>query len=240
MWTPDGKHLVFNTSTGTGSYWIQWMRVDGASEAQNLLESKALPVGFSFSPDGSRLAFSYSTTTSPGATADILILPLDMADPEHPRPGRPEVFARRPGTNAGLSLSPDGKWIAYVSNESGRAEIYVRPFPAPPDGSAGGKWQISSDGGFIAPVWSPDGKELFFNSLDGHIMAAAYRVSGQTFNADRPRLWSRDRARLFGSLDSQHIAAAVFQGTADQGNSVHLTVLLNFFDEVRIRVPVTK
>jgi serine/threonine-protein kinase len=237
VWAPDRKHLAFNTSTGTGSFWIQWMRVAGASEAQTLLESKATPVGFSFSPDGSRLAFSYSTTSSPGATADIWILPLDMTDPEHPRPGQPELFARRPGTSTGLSFSPDGKWIAYVSNESGRAEIYVRPFPAPTDGSAGGKWQISSDGGFIAPVWSRDGKELFFDSLDGHIMVAAYRVSGQMFDADKPRLWSNVPALVFGSLDSQHLAATVVPGATEQGNSVHLTVLLNFFDEIRRRAP---
>jgi hypothetical protein len=60
-----------------------------------------------------------------------------------------------------------------VSNESGRAEVYARPFPAPPDGSAGSKSQVSSDGGFIAPIWTRDGKELFFDSLDGHIMIAA-------------------------------------------------------------------
>jgi Tol biopolymer transport system component len=91
-----------------------------------------------------------------------------MSDPDHPKAGKPEPFLRTPAHEGPAAVSPDGRWIAYQSNESGRPEVYVRPFPGP-----GGKWQVSSTGG-VLPIWSPNGRELFFQNLDNRIMVADY------------------------------------------------------------------
>ena len=89
---------------------------------------------------------------------DLWTLPLDVSDPEHPKPGKPELFLGTPFNEQEPAFSPDGRWIAYTSNESGRNEVYVRPFPGgAPSGS--GKWQISTGGG-AHPIWSRNGREL--------------------------------------------------------------------------------
>src|SRR5882672_10343817 len=96
---------------------------------------------------------------------DLWTLPLDVSDPEHPGPGKPELFLRTPFDEYEPAFSPDGRWIASTSSESGRLEVYVRPFPrGAPAGS--GKWQISTGGG-VHPIWSRDGRELFYETLEG-------------------------------------------------------------------------
>src|SRR5438105_14911572 len=83
--------------------------------------------------------------------------PLDTSDPDHPKAGKPEPFLATPSDELAAMFSPDGRWIAYRSNESGRNEVYVRPFP----GGRGGKWQISTGGGLYG-IWSNNGRELFY------------------------------------------------------------------------------
>ena len=177
LWTPDGKHIIYES----GSNGIWWIRADGAGEPQRLLEGTPLTPN-SLSPDGRRLAYM---SASPGNKPDIWTLPLDLTDPEHPKPGKPEVFLRTPAGETFSAFSPDGRWIAYSSDESGRAEVYVRPFQS----SSGGKWQISTEGGGY-PFWSRDGRELYFLSLDSHIMVADYTAKGDSFEAGKPRVWS--------------------------------------------------
>jgi eukaryotic-like serine/threonine-protein kinase len=134
--------------------------------------------------------------------------------------------------------------MAYTSDESGSNEVYVRPFPAT---TAGGKWQISSGGGQV-PVWSRDGKNLFFEALDNRIAVAGYTVKGETFLASKPRVWSDKQ--IYGPTidenfdvapDNKRIAAMLPQQlTGEPDGSVHVTFLVNFFDELRRRVPAGK
>jgi serine/threonine-protein kinase len=154
-WSTDGKHIVFGASSGDG-YGLDWIRADGAGEPQRLLDSKNNVVPYSFFPDGRRLAYQQS---DPGMGWDLWTLALDVSDPDHPKPGKPQPFLRTPSSEAFPAVSPDGRWIGYQSDESGRGEVYVRPFPGP-----GGKWQISNTGG-RRPVWSHNGRELFFPEL---------------------------------------------------------------------------
>jgi serine/threonine-protein kinase len=241
VWTPDGKHIVFVS----GAKSIRWIRADGAGEAQLLLESKDELRPYSFSPDGKRLAFAESGMDT---ELDLWTLPLDMSDPEHPKPGKPELFLRTPFAEREPVFSPDGRWIAYVSNEPGSNDVYVRPFPGgAPSGS--GKWQISTGGGRY-PMWSRDGRELFYETPDNRIMAATYTAKGDSFAADKPRLWSNTQIMdLFSTgiwnldlfPDGKRFAVIPRpDATAEQKGSVHVTVLLNFFDELRRRVPVRK
>jgi hypothetical protein len=133
VWAPDGKHLVFGSrADGFGIFWV---RGDGAGPPQRLLATAVIPGIYAFSPDGRRLAYGVAGA---GTGSDIWTLPLDLSDPEHPKPGKPEPLLVTPAGEGYARFSPDGRWIAYWSNESGTAEIYVRPFPT----GSGGKWQI--------------------------------------------------------------------------------------------------
>jgi serine/threonine-protein kinase len=146
VWAPDGKHIIFRSAT-LGKYSLLWIRADGAGEAQRMLESKNELRPYSFSPDGKRLAFSEQNAET---GLDIWTLPLDLSDAEHPKAGKPEVFLRTPFDEQDPAFSPDGRWMAYVSTESGR-EVFVRPFPATgPSGS--GKWQVSTGGGPVSDL----------------------------------------------------------------------------------------
>jgi hypothetical protein len=100
------------------------------------------------------------------------------------RAGKPELFLQTPFSEGDPSFSPDGRWLAYDSDESGAFQIYVRAFP-----DKGGKWQVSNTGGEF-PEWSRDGRELFFRSLDNQIMVASYSVKGDSFVAEKSKLWS--------------------------------------------------
>jgi Tol biopolymer transport system component len=114
------------------------------------------------------------TRNIPDTGQDIWVLPLDTTDPEHPRPGKPQLFVQTPHADIAPAFSPDIKWIAHGSSESGRFEVYVRPFPAPVDGSASPKWQISVNGG-NRPAWSRTAPELFFTAPDNRIMVARFK-----------------------------------------------------------------
>jgi serine/threonine protein kinase len=182
-WTPDGKHIAFRFSTASGSS-IGWIRADGVGEIQQLLDSSNLVTPYSFFPDGRRLAYY---EINPQSGFDLWTLALDMSDPDHPKPGKPEPFLRTSSNNRHPAVSPDGRWIAYASDESGQFEVYVRPFPGPE-----GKWQISNAGG-TRPVWSRTSTELFFENLDNRIMATDYEVKSESFTAGNPRLWSKQQ-----------------------------------------------
>ena len=136
-------------------------------------------------------------------------------------------------------FSPDGRWIAYRSNESGAYEIYVRPFPA----GRGGKWQISTGGGLYG-IWSNNGRELFYETADNRIMVVEYTVNGDSFLPGKPRLWSEKQIYYAGvtnlALAPDGKRFAVFPMPEDAGpgkGSVRVTFLLNFFDELRRRMP---
>jgi Tol biopolymer transport system component len=233
-WTPDGKHIAFRTRTGIG-----WVRSDGGGEQQSLLESKGTVDPGSFSPDGRRLAYD---ALSPDTGYDLWTLSLDLSDPEHPKPGQPEVFLRTSFAERNPAISPDGRWVAYQSNESGSFEVYVRTFSE--RGSAtGGKWQVSSSGGSY-PMWSRSGRELFYETNNQQIMSAGYTAQGDSFSPGRPRLWSK--ARILPMTESivdlapdgkRIVAPPGREGGEDQQASVHVNFLLNFFDELRRRVP---
>jgi serine/threonine-protein kinase len=237
VWTPDGKHIAFQFGS-PGGHFIRWVRADGAGEAQPLLESKGSVEPNWFSPDGKRLAY---TEQAVGTGSDLWTLPLDVSDPEHPKPGKPELFLGTPFGEFEPAFSPDGRWIAYVSNESGQPEVYVRPFP----GGRPGRWQISTGGGNY-PIWSRNGRELFYEGRENRIMVSTYTAKADSFAADKPHAWSDAQilrpAPVLWSMDLAPDGKrfAVFpraESTGEQKGSVHVTVLLNFFDELRRRVP---
>jgi serine/threonine-protein kinase len=228
VWTPDGQFVVFDAGVN-----MFWGRADGAGQPQLLMYGKAtIPVPWSFSPDGKRLAFMEQ-----GSGSQISILAIEIKDGQL-KAGTPEPFLATPFIDAEPAFSPDGKWIAYQSNESGqRDEIYVRPFPASSSGQ-GGKWVISTNGG-SDPHWSRAGHELLYKGPDG-IMTAAYSVKDDMFVAEKPRLW---RANFSGTdfdlaPDGKRLAVVVQTEAAPPEREA--VFVENFFDELRRKVPASK
>jgi serine/threonine-protein kinase len=170
VWSPDGRWIAFGSSEQGGTT-VYRKRSDGSGEIEALagmegLASPSFPLDWS--PDGEKLL------VQSGAAGDLWVVTIDGS--QAPAPFQVTAFGEYNG-----AFSPDGRWIAYESNESGRTEVYVQAFP-----TGGGKWQIS-DGGGGQPRWSGDGRELFFRN-DSGIMVAAITGTQDSFRADKAKV----------------------------------------------------
>src|ERR1700682_74645 len=170
------------TSCSEGWGGMFWTRSDGAGKPQPLTQSKVTQTPYSFTPEGKRLAVHEITNSG----YHLWTVPVE-SDGTGLRAGKPEVFLQTQFSERSPSFSPDGRWLAYASDESGAYQVYVRAFP-----DKGGKWQISNSGG-VYPVFSRNGRELFFRTEDNRIMVAAYTGKGDSFAADKPRVWSEKK-----------------------------------------------
>jgi serine/threonine-protein kinase len=174
----------------------------------------------------------------------VLILPIDGDEASGWKPGKPAVFLNSPFYESAPMFSPDGRWLAYQSTESGRLDVYVQPFPGP-----GSKWLVSTGGG-TTPTWSRTRRELFYATPDQRIMVAPYSVEGGTFRVEKPRLWSESRfvvrqrrgpTRSFDlHPDGNRFALARVTETQTEVKSDKLVFIFNFFDELRRLAPAGK
>ena len=169
LWSPDGKRVTFRSFRG-GAYNLYWTPADGSGPEERLTESRNWQTPGSWSPDGRLLAFTESNVTT---GADIWLLPLEGE--REPRP-----FLETEFDEFQAQFSPDGAWMAYTSDQTGRDEVYVRAFPGP-----GRMQQISLDGG-TEPLWRPDGGELFFRN--GNEVMAVTIEGGTDFLISNPTL----------------------------------------------------
>ena len=236
VWTPDGQRIAYSSQEKGGVLNLWWIRADGAGDAQRLSESKSPQYAGSWRPDGKVLAFGEQTLNF-----DIVTLSIEGNEKSGWKPSEPKPFLSSPFSEQSPVFSPDGRWIAYHSNESGIYQVYVRPFPGP-----GGKWQISTPSG-IAPKWSRNGKELFYRTGDNKIMVVTYTASGDSFRADKPQLWSpsqfSDRGGMFifdVHPDGKRFAVLKSPGTEQIPTVNKVSFIFNFFDEIRRRVPTGK
>ena len=234
VWTPDGQRVAFTSNRGGMPWNLFWKRADGSGDAERLTEKSSLQVPMSWSPDGKVLAF---VEPSPETNYDMWTLPMEEDGAGSLKPGEPTPFLRTPFIESWPAFSPDGRWLAYMSNESRTFEVYVRPFPGP-----GGKWQISTSGGLM-PTWSENGRELFYRTTDSRIMVVTYSVEGDSFRAGRPWLWSegqftdRGMGRNFAlHPDGKRFAVLKAPEDSKQTGPTHVNLILNWFDEVRRRV----
>jgi Tol biopolymer transport system component len=165
VWTPDGRYVAFSRELETTTDRdIYWKPADGSGMAEPLLERPGAQFEVQFSSDGDHVLLREGNA-SVADNLDLTVTRMTALD-------QTELFPTGAGTeNRAPRISPDGRWLAYVSNESGATEVYVRPFP---DGSSGAVWQVSTEGG-TEPVWAHSGRELFYKS-GGQLMAAEVRT----------------------------------------------------------------
>jgi serine/threonine-protein kinase len=229
VWSPDGRFVVYQAPGG-----MFWTRADGAGKPRPLTQSKTMQLPTSFTPNGTRLVFSELT---PDGGTEIRTVSVESGSGQM-RAGEPQLFLRTSTVNAFAAFSPDGRWLAYADAEAGSYEVYVRAFP-----DNGSKVQISSAGGMM-PIWSRNGRELFYRMEDPRIMVANYTVKGESFVADKPRVWSGKQLANLGlapnfdlAPDGKRFVALMPAGSPEpRETQSHVTLVVNFFDEVRRRV----
>jgi Tol biopolymer transport system component len=226
-WAPDGKRVAIQ-SNREGPLNIFWEPTDGSGGLERLTTSDSLQFPMSWSRNGQLLAFG---EIDPNSGYDIWVLRLSDR--------KAQPFLRTPFNESVPQFSPDGHRLAYVSDESGRWEVYVQPYPGP-----GGKWQISTEGG-MEPTWNPNGRELFYRT--GDKMMAVDITTEPNFKAGKPKVLferhyeptpatgtnydvSPDGQRFLMLKPSEQETAAPTQ----------INVVLNWSEELRRRVPTEK
>ena len=218
IWAPDSRHLTF-ASDREGQSNLFSQPADGSGPVERLTTSATAPSAQAWSPDGKTLLFKDGRSTF-----DIWMLQLD--GDRKPRP-----LFHGPFNETQPRISPNGRWLAYVSDESGREEVYVVPFPG-----SGGRWPISTDGG-SRPLWARNGRELFYRSGD-RTMAVTV-TSDATFSATRPRFLFEAKAISYLWLSWDVTPDGDFlmiePGESDTPPT-QINVVLNWLQEVRQRV----
>jgi Tol biopolymer transport system component len=229
VWTPDGQYVIFGL-LGSG---IWWARADGGGQPQPLLATSGVQLPTGVSRDTKRLAYFQP------APPQIWTVTLAQ-DGGGLKAGTPTRFLTTKSVDVDAMFSPDGRWLAYASTESGPFEVYVRAIGA--DGTAGTRrWLISNNGG-TSPRWSADGRDLLYLAGD-RIMAVGYTASGESFEAGKPRVWAANVLTTGGfdpSPDGKRVAVSVPTSTAPANTEQSIVFILNFFEELRRRVPVSR
>jgi eukaryotic-like serine/threonine-protein kinase len=218
VWSPDESRLAWSSSRG-GLTQIFMRVVDGSMPEEQLtnLEERASPT--SWSPDGSVLLFDRTSTAE--NQSDVWLLPLGS---------EPRALIQTPFHEFGARFSPDGRWVAYGSNESGEFEIYVTPYPGP-----GPRWKVSTGGGDL-PVWSGSGDRIFYR-WGRRYFAVDFR-SGPPVSFSTPRLLfeSADYERSFdASADGERLL--MVRTDRDHRTTSTLNLIANWTDELKRRVP---
>jgi hypothetical protein len=217
VWSPDGSRVIFS-SNRDGPYNLYQKLSSGAKDEEALLKSSEAKYATSWSRDGRFLLY---TVVSPRTKHDIWVLPM-QGD------GNPVPFLVTPFDEAQAHFSPDGHWVAYISDESGQSEVYVRSFSLNDAGTpvnAGGRWQISNGGKY--PAWRRDGRELYYRSRDGVLMAVEIATT-PTFQAGTPQALGTLLRGLWPDVPWDTADGRRFLAPAAKSGSEPYTVVLNW------------
>jgi Tol biopolymer transport system component len=225
VWSRDGARLAMVSQRGDRSIPALFLQPgDGSAPPERLLEDAEPVVPAGFSPRDGVLA--YTAWRNASSDADIWLLPLDA-------PAQRRAFIRTPFQESGATFSGDGSWVAYVSDESGRNEVYVQPYPGP-----GAKRQISTDGG-TSPLWAADGRELFYRNGDAMVVVGI--TTQPRFSAGQPRLLFRGKFEEPARPDWPRNYAVTPDGQrfimirGEESAPTQLHVVLSWLEELRGR-----
>jgi serine/threonine-protein kinase len=227
LWTPDGARVVFS-SNREGSFDLYGTRADGTGTVQRLTTGPQHEFPSAWGNDGRELVFLDCRTPQIGL-CDMSVVSLDGER-------QPEVLLQTESNELFPTVSPDGRWLAYESNTSGRPEIYVRPYPD----VEGGLWQVSTGGG-TEPLWGPEGNELFYRTPTS-LMVMPLK-GGATLTLGKPQALfnlGRYAAQLGRNYDispkgEQFILAVPMLRAG--GTSGQIVVVQNWLEELKRRVP---
>ena len=220
-WTRDGKRVVFRTQAG-----LRWIDADGSGRSEAIPATSVNDYPSSVSPDGKALAI---TRITPSTSADVYTLSLE-GDP------KAQVVVSGPAYEGGPQFSPDGRWLAYVSDESGTAQVYLRPYPGP-----GRRWQLSTQGG-RQPLWNPSGMELFYR--DANKMMAVDVSTPNDVVLSPPRVLFEQRYAYGTGVTTANYDISSdgrrFVMVKGESGSGRLNLVLNWLEELKQRLPATK
>ena len=199
LWTPDGQRVAYTTLDSGDHHDLYLKRSDGAGETLRLTNNEVPKFADSWSPDVRTLIFEQR---SPGSTWALMTLTIEGDEKSGFKIGEAKPLLSSTFDLRNAAVSPDGRWLAYRSNEADNVQVYVQPLSGPVR-----RWQISTDGG-SCPKWSYKTKELFYRTptftggQDLKVMVAPYSISGDSFVAEKPRAWSaglflHTRVRIF-------------------------------------------
>ena len=237
VWSPDGKKLAFDRIeadgetiiakdvSGSGAEEVLFkLRVPKENAGSGVKLQELYPIGWT--PDGKYLIYR-----GPG---EVSALSLDGS--RKTTPLFPANLATLGVGTLGVEMSPDGRWLAYSSNESSPAEIYIVPFRTV-DGTptiSGGKWQVSNGGGY-APIWRRDGKELFFTHTSAStLMSASISIAGDHFQSDKPRsLFDLDAHPIVNFYTVTRDGQKIYMASYGPGSTAPFTVTTNWLDLVK-------
>jgi eukaryotic-like serine/threonine-protein kinase len=227
FWTPDGKRIVY-ISNKDGPRNLYWQLADGSGGLERLTTSDHVDIPSSWSPNGRMLAYS-----EVGAPDGYDIWVLRLSD----RKAQP--FLRTKFNEAAAQFSPDGNWVAYASDESGRNEIYVQPYPGP-----GRKWQISTVGG-REPLWNRNGRELFYRN--GNKMMAVEITLKPSFSPGTPKVLFEGQYQSLPGISTPNYDVSsdgqrflMLKADQQDTSARQINVVLNWFEELKQRVPPGK
>jgi eukaryotic-like serine/threonine-protein kinase len=233
VWSPDGRRVVFSADAQSASN-VYVVNADGSGKPERLTTSDYSQIPSSWDRTSGMLAFLQRPTLE---TTGIWVMPVDS------RPATPKLFLESRFFLSHAEFSPDGRWMAYVSNESGASEVYVQPYPGP-----GEKVRVSSDStdGGTEPVWAPDGRELLYRGIGPHggVMSATIS-STSPFRVNPPRLLIELKTTEYDSTspvrswnvspDGRRFLASRFERMGQPITTLH--VVLNWGEELRRLVP---
>ncbi len=231
VWAPDNRQLAFSSTRAGGQFNLFMQAVDGTGSVTRLTESLNQQNPTGITPDGMHMLFN---EVVPGQRRNLRMLTLV------PAPRVESLLATR-FEERGAVVSPDGRWLAYESDNSGRFEIYVRPFPAVDEG----QWQLSTAGG-VQPLWSRDGRELFYVAPNGALMTVPTEPTASLWSAGaptpvvRPGYFTAAGLPFTGrhydvTLDGQRFL--MLKEDESAASTAQISVVLNWFEELKRLVP---
>jgi Tol biopolymer transport system component len=245
VWMPDGRRILWSAQAGSGVPNLFMQSADGTGAVEHLLANGNPRFPTSVSPDGTHAVFFEN---DPRTAQDIMMLDLQPQTDTGPRQPRPLIHTS--AVELAPEISPDGRWLAYQSNESGQAEVFVRPFPDVDHG----RWQVSTAGG-TRPAWARNGRELFYLDRSSLLTSVPVHITGSTFEAGSPVtiLTTKYYPGFTGlgldlrgydvSPDGQRFLMIKDGTPGEQASfdpSAHMIVVLNWLEELKTRLPASK